>query len=377
MVNSHSEAIQAEVASGSSAVSVVVEPISGSSFPSPSQALLQQVRSFERTIVVTHNNPDPDAIAAGWAIYHLIRERVGHPVRLVAGGRVLRAENRQMLELLEPPLELLHQLTVSEPAAIVLVDCGIRATHHLLAGTSQLPLAVLDHHVLQEDGCVPFADIRPSVAATATIAASYLLAESVEPGEKLATALIYALKTETRGAETGHSDLDRQMLTWLTPRANPETLAQIENAPLRRNYYSDLVLALQNTFLYDHTAFCLLPQAEAPEIVAEVADLLVRGEAVDRVFCGAVIAGDLLVSVRTGKNAGNATELLQKTLAGLGQGGGHDHRAGGKVPGLCLGERLPQEIVDDLKSRWLNACGVSRQRATRLVPRREIVKHLG
>ncbi len=377
MVNSHSEAVQAEMTSGSSEVSVIVEPCTSDSLAVPSQALLQQIRSFERSIVVTHNNPDPDAIAAGWAIYHLIRQRVGHPVRLVAGGRVLRAENRQMLELLEPPLELIDHLTLEQPAAIVLVDCGIRATHHLLAGTSQLPLAVLDHHVVQENGHVAFTDIRPTVAATATIAASYLFAEQVEPCERLATALIYALKTETRGAETGHSELDRQMLSWLTPRANPETLAQIENAPLRRNYYSDLVLALQSTFLYDSTAFCLLPQAAAPEIVAEVADLLVRGEAVDRVFCGAVINGDLLISVRTGKDAGNATELLQRTLAGLGHGGGHDHRAGGKVPGLCLGDRLPQEIVDDLKTRWLAACGVPRQRATRLVPRREIVKNLG
>ena len=60
---------------------------------------------FDRVLIVMHDNPDPDAIATGWAIHRLVGERCGLPVRLVAGGEIVRAENRHMVELLNPPIE--------------------------------------------------------------------------------------------------------------------------------------------------------------------------------------------------------------------------------------------------------------------------------
>jgi hypothetical protein len=169
--------------------------------------------------------------------------------------------------------------------------------------------------------------------------------------------------------------LDRRVLNWLTRRADPELLAAIEDAPLSRDYYGDLVLALQNTFLYDDIAFCLLPRAEGPEIVGEVADLLIRCREIRRVFCGAMVDEDVLISVRTSSD-GNASQLIQQTLEGLGHGGGHEHRAGGKIPGVCLGDRVPCDVVEELRARWLTACDVDRQRGTRLIRRQEIVKNL-
>ena len=79
--------------------------------------------------------------------------------------------------------------------------------------------------------------------------------------------------------------------------------------------------------------------------------------------------------MRTDRDAGNAAELVCQTLAGLGLGGGHEHRAGGKIRlGQCPLNGEP--LTDELRNRWLAACGSDRQRGTRLVARREIVKNL-
>jgi nanoRNase/pAp phosphatase (c-di-AMP/oligoRNAs hydrolase) len=341
-----------------------------------SRRFLQLIAEFKRAIIVTHDNPDPDAIATGWALRELLQHKAGVATRLVGGGEIVRAENRHMVQLLQPPIELVEALEYDDETAIILVDCGVSATHHLLAGRRQWPTAVIDHHVTDDLGQVPFCDIRPSVAASATIAATYLLHEQMTPDTKLATALQYALKTETRGGETSYSELDRRMLNWLTHHADPELLAEIEDAPLSRDYYGDMVLALQSTFLYDDCAFCLLPRAQGPEVVGEVADLLIRCREINRVFCGTVVGGNVLISVRTAKDHGNATELLLATLEGIGHGGGHAHRAGGKIAGVCLGDRVPCEIAEELKSRWLAACNVKRQRGTRLIRKQEIVKNL-
>ncbi|HUE15469.1 MAG TPA: DHH family phosphoesterase [Planctomycetaceae bacterium] len=342
-----------------------------------SERLLHVLADYSVVRIVTHDNPDPDAMAAGWGLYTLFQERLDCPVELVGGGAIVRAENRHMVDLLNPPLHIVDKLDDDANAATVLVDCTQGTSNHLATRGHLQPTAIIDHHFggPSPEG-VPFTDIRPFVAATATIVASYLREQGIEPGVKLASAMLYAIRTETCGCETEHSPLDRTMVLWLTGRAEPGLIAEIENAPLARSYFSDLVLALQGTLLYRDTALCLLPRASGMETVGEVADLLIRCQGICRVLCGGVIDEDLYVSVRTRQDDGSAVELLQKTLEGIGGGGGHEHRAGGKVVGIASGGRMTESLEQQLRDRWLAACGEGRHRPKRLIGLREIVENL-
>jgi nanoRNase/pAp phosphatase (c-di-AMP/oligoRNAs hydrolase) len=324
-----------------------------------SDRLLKTLSDYARFLVVCHDNPDPDAIATGWAVHRLIHEKLGRPVRLVGGGAIMRAENRHMVDLLGPPIELVDRVE-ADPQ------------------TAAEPVAVIDHHTrpIKRRRRLKFEDVRPNGVASATIAASYLREQNIEPGGKLATALVYGIRTETVAAEVRYSCLDRTILTWLTARAEPSLLARIENAPLAPAYFGDLVLALQNTMIHGDTALCLLPRASGPEIVGEVADLLIRCQGLRRVLCGAFVGGDLLLSVRTERGFDNAVQLIQTVLSGLGGGGGHAHRAGGKIPGTGEGPKVAQQSEHEIRSRWLAACGVADTTARRLIPPREIVQNL-
>lgn len=343
-----------------------------------SDAFLEVLRHYAEVVVLMHDNPDPDAIATGWAIKYLVEKRLDKSSRLLGGGAIERAENRYLVQRLEPPLELTDELALSPGTAVVLVDCGAQATNHLACSHGMHEIvAVIDHH--ETDGAIPtlpYQDVRPNVAASATIAATYLREQNVPPHARLATALLYALRSETRGNQTYYSPTDRAILPWLTRLADPQMLAEIEDAPLPRAYYGDLVLALQSTFTYDDAAFCLLPRATGAEIVGEVADLLIRCEEIDRVFCGAAVGGDIIVSVRTSAERETANDLVQRTLAGLGRGGGHTRRAGGKIPGRAGGQHITEELQEQLRRRWLEACGIPVQRGRRLIRRGEIVENL-
>jgi nanoRNase/pAp phosphatase (c-di-AMP/oligoRNAs hydrolase) len=343
-----------------------------------SDRLLKTLSDYARFLVVCHDNPDPDAIATGWAVHRLIHEKLGRPVRLVGGGAIMRAENRHMVDLLGPPIELVDRVEADPQTAAVLVDCVVGTSNHLLTRAGIEPVAVIDHHTrpIKRRRRLKFEDVRPNGVASATIAASYLREQNIEPGGKLATALVYGIRTETVAAEVRYSCLDRTILTWLTARAEPSLLARIENAPLAPAYFGDLVLALQNTMIHGDTALCLLPRASGPEIVGEVADLLIRCQGLRRVLCGAFVGGDLLLSVRTERSFDNAVQLIQTVLSGLGGGGGHAHRAGGKIPGTGEGPKVAQQIEHEIRSRWLAACGVADTTARRLIPPREIVQNL-
>jgi nanoRNase/pAp phosphatase (c-di-AMP/oligoRNAs hydrolase) len=343
--------------------------------PSKSDRLLKTLARSEELLVVAHDNPDPDAVAAGWAVWLLVKERLGKRIRLLGGGAIVRAENRHMVDLLEPPIELVGGMPLPENAGVVLVDCQPGNENCLFCDALTEPAAIIDHHSPNpRRPRAAFRDIRPRVAASSSIAASYLREQKIEPGERLATALWFAIRTETRGNETHYSPLDRSVLLWLSQRYDPSRLAEIESAPLSMEYYGDLVLALQSTFLYGDTAFCLLPRATGAEIVGEVADLLIRCNSIWRVLCGAVVGEDLLFSFRTDHDDEDAGQLARKTLAGLGRGGGHRRRAGGKIAGV--GPKIPEGLQDDLRDRWLAAAKVGRQRGTRLVALREIVENL-
>ncbi len=341
-----------------------------------SSRLLGILSDFDRVLVITHDNPDPDAIASGWAIRWMVESKLGIPTRLYAGGGIVRAENRHMVQLLKPPIELVDTIDITKDTAAILVDCEFTAENHLLAKSSARPVAVIDHHTVRGRlRRLAFRDVRPNVAAAASIATSYIREQGLELEKNLATALLYAIRTETRGGESYHSRLDRQTVSWLTNIADPTCLAEIEHAPLPREYFSDLVLALQTTFCYDGAALCFLPKAQGPEIIGEVADLLVRCEGIQQVLCAAVVGNDLFLSVRTESDQEDASQLVRDTIAGIGQGGGHEHRAGGKIVisncGFC-----GDDLLDELRNRWLAACHVDRQRGTRLVAKREIVKNL-
>ena len=222
---------------------------------------------------------------------------------------------------------------------------------------------------------VAFRDVRPRVAAAASIAASYLREQGVEPVRDLATALLYAIHTETCGGELCHSAVDRAAVVWLTELADLSQLAHIENAPLKMSYFSDLALALQNTFIYTGPLFACRPRPTARRSWRSGRHVDCYGHSVrkssvkrhSRTICS---------FARTERTGDNAADLVLEMLHGLGHGGGHERRAGGKISGIGRSGKIPRPLLSELRGRWLNACRVDQQRGTRLVAKREIVGNL-
>lgn len=344
---------------------------------SKSARFLEAMGGAVRVDVILHDYPDPDAISSGWAVTHLIKKQLGLETSIFSRGTIARAENLHLLKLLSPPVKLVDLYQERPGTALVFVDCNPLGKNHLLAGRVLPVAAVLDHHEYSgRRAQAAFCDIQKSFAACATLAAHYLMEQGLVPPQDIATALLYGLRTETKGADGIFTRKDLRALGWLTDYANHNQVNEIENAPLRSEYYTDLVCALQNTFVYGDSALCFLPFASGQEIVGEVADLLIRGEEITRSLCAAVVANKIVLSVRTERAGGDAVELLRRTIDGLGDGGGHVRRAGGKIPLEKEREAISEEQESLLRVRWLKACGLDERRGVRLVRRRTILESL-
>jgi nanoRNase/pAp phosphatase (c-di-AMP/oligoRNAs hydrolase) len=340
--------------------------------------LLDVIRGKERVLVLTHDNPDPDAIASGWGVVHLIEKTLAIPTRFLAGGIIARAENRALMKILRPPLEMTTEQIAPEPSeAVVLVDTLASRRLAGPGGGKKLD-AVIDHHRSSRRAPLPFRfrDIRPKVLSTSSIVTCYLRSLSIEPPQAMATALAYGIVTDAKGMECRFSRADRTAFSWLSQFSDPQVLSRIENPELPRTYFADLLLALESCFIYGSVGFCFLPSASATEAVGETADLLIRCEGIDRLLCAAVVDGRVIISARTTDRGGDATALLGKAVGPRGgTWGGHEHRAGGSIP--LDGSKVDAgDIEMRLRTSWLDVSESEKNRGDRLVAKREILRAL-
>ncbi len=165
-----------------------------------------------------------------------------------------------------------------------------------------------------------------------SLVATYLIDAGVAITADVATALVYGIKTDTADLSRNVSDVDQRAYEYLLPKVDRTKLATITQPALPTEYFSTLRKALENVRIFEKAVLCSLGKVSNPEMVAEVADLLVRMEEKQAVFCGGLVDNTYYVSVRTQVGGHHAWYLLRDALAGEGSFGGHGAVAGGSVP---------------------------------------------
>jgi nanoRNase/pAp phosphatase (c-di-AMP/oligoRNAs hydrolase) len=177
----------------------------------------------------------------------------------------------------------------------------------------------------------------------------------VEVDRKVATALLYGVRSDTRDLGRGVSAKDIDACMYFYNRVLFRLLSQIEHPEVPRDYLSMLERAISNAQLYKDVVTLDLGHVEHLEIIAEMADLIVRTEGVKWVLSVGEFVGDVYFSLRTKKRRGSADRIAQKMVAGLGTGGGHEMLAGGKVPADEKPHHSHRELAEILVTRFLKA----------------------
>ncbi len=314
------------------------------------QRLLEELADVRRLLILLHDNPDPDAVAAGWVLAHLVRSVRGLPAALAYEGVVGRAENRAMVSLLQIKLVRMSELDPKRFDAIALVDTQPGTGNNSLP-PGVMPRVVFDHHALRRaTRVVPWVDVRPDYGATATILAEYVEAAGLSLSRRHATGLFYAIRSETQnlGREGAEPDLDA-FLT-LFPRIDNRLLGRIEQAPISPQYLVALKSALDATRLYGPLLVTSLGRLPYPDVVAELADMFLR---IDRVRWALVMGhyrGGIHVSLRTDHARARAGHVIRQIIGDMGKAGGHGLMAGGRVDLRGIG-REPQQIEREITRR--------------------------
>jgi nanoRNase/pAp phosphatase (c-di-AMP/oligoRNAs hydrolase) len=318
-------------------------------------------------LIAMQDTPDPDSLAAAVALRRLAKGFGNAQCSIACGGTVGRAENRALVRYLGLNLRSYAEIDFGKYDLVAMVDTQPAAGNNSLPETIE-PDIVIDHHpIRRRTRTIAFTDVRSSYGATSTILVEYLIEAGITPDTPLATALLYGIRSDTLDLGRESSLFDVEAIGFLYPFANKRMLAVIQRGKVPRAYYQMLADALRNARVQGPAIITELGDIDNPDMIAEVADLLLREDETAWTMCTGYWNDKLLISIRTSEESNLAGKVMRHVVGRRGTGGGHLTYAGGQIP-LVKGTKAEREEIErHIEKRFLDAIGAEGDPGIRLV----------
>ena len=316
------------------------------------QKVQQYQRYFsdaDRVLILTHHDPDPDAIASGLALRTLLR-RTKQTAIIGTMQPVSRPENLRMLKLLEIGVDTVTADQFGSFEKIALVDVQ---PHYFGDALRHVDL-VVDHHPETSGWTAMFKDIRSDYGSTSTILTEHLQAVDLDISERTATAMLYAIKSDTLffNRQANRADLDA--FSFLYPLADASLIRKMEGAEITRERLDYVIKAWQQGRMVEHVFCAFLGEPPRDDFIPYVADFYLQLEDVQWTVVSGVVNDQMVVSVRNLGYSRNAGDFVRRWFNDIGSAGGHRTMAKAVVPleafqtkfGVHEGSRVNQRMLD-------------------------------
>jgi nanoRNase/pAp phosphatase (c-di-AMP/oligoRNAs hydrolase) len=328
-------------------------------------AQIMEAHRGEYHIIVLHDYPDPDAIAAGFT-HQVISAAYDIQTDIVYAGRISHEQNIALVRMLG--LELINfegQLPRQYDAAVFVDNQGTNAMDIVkaLRESETEMLLIVDHHEHQDLLQPNYSDIRP-VGATATIYADYLSSDLITLDKSnnqhvlMATALMHGLVSDT-GKFVYAKKEDFIAAAFLSNYVDSDLLAQILAQARSKQVMETIYQSLANRLVVDNYSIAGIGylRSQDRDAIPQAADFLLTEANVHTVIIYGIVALDdgeesLVGSMRTNKLTIDPDEFVKdvfgKDAEGNYYGGGKLSAAGFEIPiGFLSGHN--QEDYKELK----------------------------
>jgi nanoRNase/pAp phosphatase (c-di-AMP/oligoRNAs hydrolase) len=314
---------------------------------------VQQYQRFfsdaDRVLILLHNEPDPDALASGLALRNVLR-RTRQTCIIAALEGVTRPENVRMVNLLDLHVEPITPAQVGEYERIAMVD----VQPHYFGGIIDRVDLVIDHHPEQPGYTAVFKDIRPDYGSTSTILTEHLRAVDANISERTATALLYAIKSDTLFFNRQANRVDIEAFSYLYPLADAALIRKMEGAEITMERLEYVVKAKQYGRMAEQVFCAFLGTTPREDFIPYVADFYLQLENVKWTIVAGIVNDSLIMSVRNLGYSRNAGEFVRKYFADIGSAGGHRAMAKAVVPLHAFREKFGNLPADAFTERVLN-----------------------
>src|SRR5437763_3400470 len=320
------------------------------------RARVQQYQRYfsdaDRVLILLHHDPDPDALASGLALRNVLR-RTKTTAIIGALQGVTRPENLRMVNLLDLHVEHVTPALLKEFDRIAMVD----VQPHYFGDLIKRVDLVIDHHPEQSGYTAVFKDIRPEYGSTSTILTEHLRAGDVNISERTATAMLYAIKSDTLFFNRQTNRVDLEAFSYLYPLADAQMIRKMEGAEVTRERLEHVIKAYQNGTLFDQVFCAFLGQLPREDFIPYVADFFLQLEDVRWTIIGGIVNESFVISVRNLGYSKNAGEFVRRYFADVGSAGGHRAMAKAVVPMRAFREKFGDLTGEEIGARLQELVG--------------------
>jgi nanoRNase/pAp phosphatase (c-di-AMP/oligoRNAs hydrolase) len=317
---------------------------------SMTRARVQQYQRYfadaDRVLILLHNDPDPDALASGLALRNLLR-RTKTTAIIGAIQGVTRPENLRMANMLDIHVEPVTPASFNEFERIATVD----VQPHYFGGLLQRADLVIDHHPEQPGYSAVFKDIRADYGSTSTILTEHLRAVDVNISERTATAMLYAIKSDTLFFARHTNRVDLEAFTFLYPMADAALIRKMEGAEITLERLRYVNSATRDGVLKDQVFSAYIGEASREDFIPYTADFFLQLEDVKWTIIAGIVGTSFIVSVRNLGYSRNAGEFVKRWFGDVGSAGGHRAMAKAVVPVDRFHEKFGQLDAPGITAR--------------------------
>jgi nanoRNase/pAp phosphatase (c-di-AMP/oligoRNAs hydrolase) len=310
---------------------------------------VQQYQRFlsgaDRILILLHNDPDPDALASGLALRNLLR-RTKQTAVIAALHGVTRPENLRMMNLLDIHVEIVTLEQLNDFERIAMVD----VQPHYFGGDIDRVDLVIDHHPEQPGYTAVYKDIRADYGSTSTILTEHLRAVDANISERTATAMLYAIKSDTLFFNRQANRVDIEAFSYLYPLADAALIRKMEGAEITEERLDYVLRAKQHGRMQEQVFCAFLGTSQREDFIPYVADFYLQLEDVKWTIVFGVVGDSVVMSVRNLGYSRNAGEFVRKHFSDIGSAGGHRSMAKAVVPVAAFREKFgdlgPEQLAD-------------------------------
>lgn len=283
----------------------------------------------DEVFIQPHNVPDPDAIAASFALQKLLEIR-GIDTQIVYDNEIEKANSSKMLELFGIQLSLASEVaTLGREDWAVLVD--VQKGNSNVTDLITDEVAVIDHHEYMGSNGYKLEDIRPEVGACSTMIAQYYMENNIEIPRLVSTALLYGIFMDTDNLTRGVSELDINMFYHLYSLSDINLITELKGNQISREDLQDYAKAFNTVEVYGEIGFLYLDNGN-DSLLGASSDIVITIAGVNVVVAYSPREEGYKFSTRSINKDIKANEMVRFILEDRGFGGGHDSMAGGFLP---------------------------------------------
>ncbi len=289
-------------------------------------------------------NADPDAMACAMAVKRLLWRKVTS-VSITYFNEMTRPDNLTMIRVLD--LEMIHINEVDEKAFDRFVVVDSQPDHHECFAMFPYD-AVIDHHPLSCDSG-KFNDIRPEYGACSSMMTEYLKSAGVKPSQKLATALLMGIKTDTGGFRQAAME-DVRAFQYLYQFANTCLMARIEQAEFKETDLEFIGHAIKQRKIINHRVYAHTGKIMNPDQCVIVADFFMRIESANWSIISGIYEEKLVIIMRNDGLRRSAGNTVKDAFSHIGSAGGHRTMARVEIQMTELEKEVSEE---GMVSQWI------------------------